>query len=229
MRYYAVIPAAGNGSRFRGDSPKQYWSLQGKPVLLHSIERLGASVPLARTYVAVAAHDRWFDEVIGGKAAGVTVLRCGGATRGETVRNALDALGDATADDWILVHDAVRPCIDAASLLRLRQELVDDEVGGLLALPVVGTLKRSGPDGRSTRTEDREGLWRAQTPQMFRYRVLRDALANQDAPQCTDEAQAVEALGLKPRLVTGSPTNIKITYPEDLTLASAIMSTQRSG
>ncbi|MET0681732.1 MAG: 2-C-methyl-D-erythritol 4-phosphate cytidylyltransferase [Casimicrobiaceae bacterium] len=227
MRYYALIPAAGNGSRFRGDSPKQYWMLDGKPVLAHSIERLAAAIPLQQVHVAVAPGDRWFDEAIG-ERPGVTVLRCGGATRGETVCNLLSALVGAGDDDWILIHDAVRPCIDAASLMRLQQELLHDDVGGLLALPMVGTLKRAGAEGRSVRSEPREGLWCAQTPQMFRYRVLRDALTHPEAASCTDEAQAVEALGLKPRLVTGNPTNLKITYPDDLTLAAAIMSAQRN-
>ena len=221
-----MIPAAGNGSRFRGELPKQYWMLDGKPMLVHSIERLAASIPLQQVHVVVSPGDRWFDEVIG-TTPGVTVLRCGGATRGETVRNALLALADAADDDWILIHDAVRPCIDPASLMRLQQELLHDDVGGLLALPMVGTLKRAGAEGRSVRSEPREGLWCAQTPQMFRYGVLRDALARPDAAHCTDEAQAVEAMGLQPRLVTGNPTNLKITYPEDLTLAAAIMSAQR--
>jgi 2-C-methyl-D-erythritol 4-phosphate cytidylyltransferase len=227
MRYYALIPAAGNGSRFRGDSPKQYWKLDGKPVLAHSIERLAAAIPLQQIHVAVAPADRWFDEAVGARP-GVSVLRCGGATRGETVRNLLSKLSGAQDDDWILIHDAVRPCIDAPSLTRLRQELQDDDVGGLLALPVVGTLKRAGLGGRSVKSEPREDLWTAQTPQMFRYGVLRDALARPGAAHCTDEAQAVEALGLKPRLVTGSPTNLKITYPDDLTLAAAIMAAQRN-
>jgi 2-C-methyl-D-erythritol 4-phosphate cytidylyltransferase len=227
MRYYALIPAAGNGSRFRGDFPKQYWMLDGKPMLAHSIERLAAAVPLQRVYVAIAAGDRWFDEVIGAKR-GVTVLRCGGATRGETVRNALRALADAADDDWILIHDAVRPCIDPASLLRLQEELLHDDVGGLLAVPSVGTLKRADGEGHSVNTEPRENLWCAQTPQMFRYRVLRDAFDRPGAVHCTDEAQAVEALGRKPRLVMGNPTNLKITYPEDLTLAAAIMSAQQN-
>jgi 2-C-methyl-D-erythritol 4-phosphate cytidylyltransferase len=111
--------------------------------------------------------------------------------------------------------------------MRLQQELLHDDVGGLLAVPMVGTLKRAGAEGRSVRSEPREGLWCAQTPQMFRYRVLRGALARPEAAHCTDEAEAVEAMGLQPRLVTGNPTNLKITYPEDLTLAAAIMSAQR--
>jgi 2-C-methyl-D-erythritol 4-phosphate cytidylyltransferase len=225
MRYYALIPAAGAGSRFRGELPKQYWVLEGKPVLVHSLERLAAAFPLQELHVAVAPGDRWYDETIGVRP-GVTVQRCGGATRGETVRNALSAMTDAGDDDWILIHDAVRPCVDPASLSRLRQELLHDAVGGLLALPVVGTLKRADAEGRSAATEPREGLWSAQTPQMFRFAVLRAALANPGAIHYTDEAQAVEAMGTIPRLVTGHPANLKITYPDDLTLAAAIMSLQ---
>ncbi len=226
MRYYALIPAAGYGSRFRGPLPKQYWMLDGKPVLVHSLERLAVAFPLQEIHVAVAPGDRWYDEVIGARPA-VTVLRCGGATRGETVRNALVALADAGDDDWILIHDAVRPCIDAEALSRLRHELSDDAVGGLLALPVVGTLKRGDAEGRSAATEPRENLWIAQTPQMFRLGVLREALARPEAVDYTDEAQAVEALGLRPRLVTGNPANLKITFPDDLSLAQAILSAQQ--
>jgi 2-C-methyl-D-erythritol 4-phosphate cytidylyltransferase len=225
MRYYALIPAAGNGARFGGGAPKQYSKVNGKSLLLHSIERLAASIPLQQTYVAITAHDRWFDAEIG-DTPGVSALRCGGATRGETVRNALRMLTDVADDDWILVHDAVRPCIDHDSLVRLRETLVRDDVGGLLALPIVGTLKREDGEGRSIGTEPRDGLWRAQTPQMFRYRILQDALANPAAAHCTDDAQAVEMLGAKPRLVLGNPTNLKITYPDDLMLAAAIMSLQ---
>ena len=226
MRCHALIPAAGNGSRFRGDAPKQYWMLAGKPVLVHSVERLAAVFPLAEIHVAVAAGDRWYDDVIGARP-GVAVLRCGGATRGETVRNALTLLTKARDDDWVLIHDAVRPCVDLRALARLRDELADDATGGLLALPVVGTLKRANAEGRSGATEPREGLWSAQTPQMFRFGVLKSALAHSEATHCTDEAQAVEALGLAPRLVTGDPTNLKITYPDDLTLAVAIMVAQQ--
>jgi 2-C-methyl-D-erythritol 4-phosphate cytidylyltransferase len=231
MRYHVLIPAAGSGRRFAGQSsarqrPKQYWMLDGKPILLHSIERLAAAVSPQQIHLAVAPDDHWFDEAIGAKP-GVTVLRCGGATRSETVRNLLSSIVGAQDDDWVLIHDAVRPCIDPASLARLKRELLHDDVGGLLALPVVGTLKRADREGRSAVTESRDGLWSAQTPQMFRYGVLRDALARPGAAGCTDEAQAVEALGLKPRLVTGSPTNLKITYPDDLALAAAIMAAQR--
>ncbi|MEO8848880.1 MAG: 2-C-methyl-D-erythritol 4-phosphate cytidylyltransferase [Casimicrobiaceae bacterium] len=225
MRLHALIPAAGNGSRFGGDAPKQYWLLDGRPLLLHSIERLAAALPLVQTYVAVAPGDRWFDHAIGA-CDGVAVLRCGGATRAETVRNALHALDGIADNDWILVHDAVRPCIAAAALHRLHGALADDSVGGLLALPVVGTLKHADAKQRSNGTARREGLWQAQTPQMFRYGVLRKALDADDSAHFTDEAQAIEHLGLQPLLVRGDPTNIKITYADDLHLAAAIIAAQ---
>jgi 2-C-methyl-D-erythritol 4-phosphate cytidylyltransferase len=226
LRYHAIIPAAGNGSRFSAESPKQYWLLEGKPVLQHAIDRLVAVFPLHRTYVALAIHDTGFDGAIGPRD-GVTVLRCGGKTRAQTVRNALEALPDVTPDDWVLVHDAVRPCIDAASLLRLKDELANDSVGGFLAVPVTGTLKRADQDKRSIGTEPRERLWVAQTPQMFRYGVLHEALSAPGAAHTTDEAQAVEALGAKPIIVAGCTTNVKITYRDDLDLAAAILSAQR--
>jgi 2-C-methyl-D-erythritol 4-phosphate cytidylyltransferase len=225
MRVHALIPAAGNGSRCGGDAPKQYWPLAGKPILLHSLERLRAALPLDDIHVAIAREDRWYDARIGAQP-GVTVSRCGGATRGETVHNVLAEVIDADDDDWIVVHDAVRPCVDLASLQRMMDALDGDPVGGLLGLAAVSTLKRIDGDGRVARTESREGLWHAQTPQMFRYRVLRDALASPAAARCTDEAQAVEMLGLKARLVPGSPTNIKITYPGDMALAAAILDAQ---
>jgi 2-C-methyl-D-erythritol 4-phosphate cytidylyltransferase len=224
-RVHALIPAAGNGSRCGGDAPKQYWPLVGKPVILHSIERLRAALPDADIHVAIAHGDAWYDRWIGARP-GVAVSRCGGTTRGATVHNILDEVIDADDDDWILVHDAVRPCVDPASLARLLAELDGDAVGGLLGLAAVSTLKRIDVDGRVARTEAREGLWHAQTPQMFRYRVLRDALASPAAAQCTDEAQAVETMGRKALLVRGSPTNIKITYPEDMLLAAAILAAQ---
>ena len=226
MSYYALLPAAGNGFRFGSGKPKQYSLLHGKPVLQHSLERLASSLPLAMTFVVLAQEDHWFDDAIPAQS-GVTVLRCGGESRAATIRNALACLSDIADDDWILVHDAVRPCVAPGSLSRLRNELAADRVGGLLAIPVAGTLKRAGDDGRTLHTEARDGLWRAQTPQMFRYGVLREALARPGAEQSPDEADTVTAMGLKPRLVPGTATNIKITYPEDLILAAAILSAER--
>jgi 2-C-methyl-D-erythritol 4-phosphate cytidylyltransferase len=160
----------------------------------------------------------------------VTVLRCGGRTRSETVRNTLQALaGTCDDDDWVLVHDAARPCVPQDALARLVAQVGDDAVGGLLAIPVADTLKRAegaGDAPRVLRTENRAGLWQAQTPQMFRYGVLVRALAQSAASECTDEAQAVELLGLSPRLVRGSLSNLKVTFPDDLDLAAAILASQ---
>jgi len=228
MRYHALIPAAGGGARFGADSPKQYSLLAGKPVLLHAMERLAASIPLHMTYVVLAADDHWFDRAIGSRER-VAVLRCGGETREQTVRNALRELSGIADDDWIVVHDAVRPCVDAASLLRLQTELAGDDTGGLLAIPMACSLKRVDGDMRIVATEPRDGLWRAQTPQMFRYGVLRSAFAQQGIEQMTDEAQVVEAFGRQPKLVVGNSNNLKITYPDDLTLAAAILATEAAG
>jgi 2-C-methyl-D-erythritol 4-phosphate cytidylyltransferase len=225
MSFHALIAAAGNGFRFGAELPKQYMLLHGKPVLQHSLERLASAFSLATTYVVVAPDDHWIDAAIG-ERSGVVVLRCGGNSRGASIRNALDAMSDVAGDDWIVVHDAVRPCIDRASLLRLQIELEDDDVGGMLAVPVASTLKRADPSSRVLRTEPRAGLWQAQTPQMFRFGLLHEALSQPGAEGVTDEAQAMEALGKKPRLVQGSRTNIKITYSEDLRLAEAILAAE---
>jgi 2-C-methyl-D-erythritol 4-phosphate cytidylyltransferase len=232
-RLYGVIPAAGGGTRFGAGTPKQYARLAGVPLLARTLDRLQPGLPFESVLVALASDDAWYEHAIGPRA-GVEALRCGGLTRGETVRNALRELeGRAAGDDWVLVHDAARPCVPQAALLRLIGQLWDDEIGGLLAIPVADTLKRadtfagrSADAPRVVATEDRAALWQAQTPQMFRYRVLVRALADDEALAATDEAQAVERLGLRPRLVPGSPANLKVTWPEDLALAAAILAAE---
>lgn len=221
MAHYALVPAAGSGSRFGGELPKQYLMLHGKPLLQHALDRLQAQFPLARLYVVLAPDDELFEAMIT-VTSNVIVLRCGGRTRGASVHNALSRMAGVD-DDWIVVHDAARPCVDADSSLRLQRELANDDVGGFLALPVTDTLKRVDDDSRVVRTEPREGLWRAQTPQMFRFGVLRRAFALPGLDGFTDEAQAVERLGLKPRAVVGNAFNVKVTFPDDLALASAIL------
>jgi len=195
-------------------------------VLQHAIDRLATGLPVDGITVALAPDDRWYEQAIG-KRNGVTPLRCGGATRAATVRNALAALAGAADDDWIVVHDAARPLVDRALLARLQQELDGDEVGGLLAIPVVSALKQADDSGRVANTQPRERLWQAQTPQMFRVGVLRSALAQPGADLAVDCAQAVEKLGLRPRLIAGSANNLKISYPEDLMLAAAILAAER--
>ncbi len=211
--------------RFGGGVPKQYAAVAGAPLLRRSIDALNDAVVLEAVFVVLAREDKLYAERIG-EVRGVEALYCGGSTRAESVKNGLAAIGRrAAAEDWVLVHDAARPCIDVTTLNRLLHELEDEPVGGLLAIPLADTLKRaeSGAGLRAMSTESRDGLWCAQTPQMFRYAILQHAFRNADCTKITDEAQAVEALGVRPRLVQGSPENIKVTYPEDVALAEAIL------
>jgi len=222
-RYFGLIPAAGKGSRFGGELPKQYQALNGRAILAYALDALAVQTPLTRVYVVHAEDDRRCAQVIG-SGYRVATMPCGGATRAESVRNALSALrGELHDDDWVLVHDAVRPCLPTDALRRLLEEVGDDPVGGLLAIPVADTLKREGENGRVAATEARAGLWQAQTPQMFRYGVLWDAYRASGGLEATDEAQAVEKIGKQPRLVLGSSANFKITYPADLAIAAAIL------
>lgn len=232
-RRWILVPAAGGGARFAAAQPKQYVDLAGAPLLARTLDRL-AFLDAAGVIVALAPNDAHFDAVIGARP-GIEPLRCGGITRASTVANALHALaGRAADDDWIVVHDAARPCVPRESLARIVHELADDPVGGLLALPLADTLKRAttGDDlPRVVRTEARDDLWLAQTPQMFRYRLLCDAYAQAGTRACTDDAQAIEMLAATgacgmPRLVAGTPANLKVTYPGDLVLVAAILATQ---
>ena len=217
MSFYALIPAAGAGTRMAGDAPKQYLSLAGKPMLWHAARAL--CVPAVETvFVVLTPGDERFAacdwSALGGR---IEPLYCGGATRRDSVYNGLvAAMAAVDADDWILVHDAARPCLPRADLERLIAECEGDAIGGILALPVAETVKRVA------KSEDRSQLWLAQTPQMFRVGLLAQALHGAKG-EVTDEASAIEQLGLQPRLVAGSRRNIKVTYPEDLAIAEAIL------
>lgn len=222
MRFYALIPAAGSGSRMGSVSPKQYLSLAGRPMIYHALRTFFSCAQIEKIYVVLAADDAIWAQYDWSQFAGkLETLYCGGVTRSQSVANGLAAM-EAEGDDWVLVHDAARPCFDGEMLARLIDELHADEVGGLLALPVADTLKRADAAGRVLRTEARENLWAAQTPQMFRHALLRRALQASDFVP-TDEASAVEALGLSPKLVTGDPKNFKVTYSQDLQLAQMIL------
>ncbi|MSQ60485.1 MAG: 2-C-methyl-D-erythritol 4-phosphate cytidylyltransferase [Betaproteobacteria bacterium] len=222
---WAVVPAAGSGLRMGCTVPKQYVELHGRPMVWHSVQTLRSHPKVHRVVIAIDEEDRYWDSLRLSEAlADCIVLRCGGNSRAQTVFNALNAMADRVqAGDWVLVHDAARPCLVASALNRLFHEAMNDEVGGLLALPVRDTLKRAQPDGRVDRTEPREGFWQAQTPQLFRYAMLARALAAVDLASVTDEASAIEALGMKPKLVHGSARNIKVTYPDDVALAQMFL------
>ena len=222
-RHYAIVPAAGSGSRVGAEKPKQYLDLLGRPLIFHTLKALTACPDIERVWVVLAPDDPWWPRYDWSElGAKLETVRCGGATRAESVTNGLQAAAMVAADDdWVLVHDAARPCISAAMLDALFADLAQDPVGGILAVPVADTLKRADTEQRVAATEPRDGLWQAQTPQMFRYGLLGDAL--QKCRDVTDEAGAVEALGLKPKLVRGDATNLKVTYPADLALAAMIL------
>jgi 2-C-methyl-D-erythritol 4-phosphate cytidylyltransferase len=228
-RRFALIPAAGSGMRFGSALPKQYATLSGVSLLRRTIDALNDSVVLEAIFVVLAPDDKLYPERVG-DVRGVHPLYCGGPSRADSVKNGLAAVGrHAEAEDWVLVHDAARPCIDVTTLNRLLHELEDEPVGGLLAIPLADALKRAetGAGLRAVSTESRDGLWCAQTPQMFRYAILQHAFRNADCARIVDEAQAVEALGVKPRLVQGNSANIKVTYAEDVALAEAILAQRR--
>lgn len=240
MAYYALIPAAGIGTRMEYTIPKQYLPLAGHPVIWHALRALCVNPMIERVFVVLAAEDaHWPEQAMTSFGPRLHVLRCGGQTRAHSVFNGLHAmtllLGDI-AEDWVLVHDAARPCLNVDLLEKLMSEVGEDAVGGLLAVPVVDTLKRAGalpaePHDEVTRsvaTVARDGLWQAQTPQMFRHGLLLKALSQMNDMQgntltVTDEASAVEALGLAPRLVTSTTRNLKVTYPADLQLAEYLV------
>ena len=222
-RHFAIVPAAGSGSRFGAEKPKQYLDLLGRPLIFHSLAALVACPDIERVWVVLAPDDPWWRRYDWSElGAKLETVACGGATRAESVANGLGAAAMVAADDdWILVHDAARPCIDRAMLAALLSQLADDPVGGILAVPVADTVKRADAAQRVAATLPREGLWQAQTPQMFRHGLLRAALASSRA--VTDEAGAIEAMGLAPKLVRGEASNLKVTWPADLALAAMIL------
>lgn len=223
--FWVIVPAAGSARRMGAAVPKQYLSLAGRTVIEWSLAPFLEQERTSGIVVVLAESDRrWPQTDLAGHAKVVTTT--GGAERMDSVLAGLKALeARAGAGDWVLVHDAARPCLSRVDLDRLLNELSDDEVGGLLAAPVVDTLKRADEQQRIDRTVPREKLWRALTPQLFRFELLRRALqsAVDNRVAVTDEAQAVEALGLRPKLVAGDADNIKITLPEDLLRAERIL------
>ncbi|MDM8567076.1 2-C-methyl-D-erythritol 4-phosphate cytidylyltransferase [Candidatus Halobeggiatoa sp. HSG11] len=217
-KYWVIIPAAGIGSRMGGNCPKQYLPIQGKTILQHTLERFNLPI-IAGIVVCIADYDSYWDKL----TLPMPIIRAaGGKERCHSVLNGLQVLQQyAQPNDWVLVHDAARPCVKKIDIEKLINQLANHPVGGLLALPVRDTMKRSNADVEIVKTVEREGLWHALTPQMFRlellFNALRTVLDNNEL--VTDEAQAVEKQGLKPLLVTGHANNIKITHPQDLSLA----------
>jgi 2-C-methyl-D-erythritol 4-phosphate cytidylyltransferase len=227
-RLWAVVPAAGVGRRMQADLPKQYLKLGGRTVLEHSLAALAGIENLAGIAVAVAGGDPYWPG-LQCEFHCPLIVAPGGAERADSVLNALQVLRERAADgDWVLVHDAARPCVRREDLRRLIDALRDDPVGGLLAVPVRDTMKRADDDGRCAATVDRGRLWHALTPQMFRLGALRQALiaAHTDGVSVTDDASAMEHAGLQPLLVEGHADNIKITRPEDLALAGFFLGQQ---
>jgi 2-C-methyl-D-erythritol 4-phosphate cytidylyltransferase len=227
MSIYALIPAAGSGTRLSGLAPKQYLPLAGRPMLWHAV-RAVCVPPVESVFVVLAPSDSAFATHDWSAFAGkLEPLYCGGETRRDSVYNGLvAAMAAVEANDWMLVHDAARPCLPRKDFDTLLRETQNDEVGGILALPIADTVKKAAKDEsgaqRVAATEDRSVLWLAQTPQIFRAGLLAQALQRaRGAP--TDEAAAVEQLGLRPRLIAGSRENLKVTWPEDIALAESIL------
>ncbi|HSH73613.1 MAG TPA: 2-C-methyl-D-erythritol 4-phosphate cytidylyltransferase [Methylophilaceae bacterium] len=221
-KFHVLIPAAGAGSRMGSETPKQYLLLTGHTVITQTLQVFLNCPRISSITVVLSADDAHWDALEISQNQNINIQRCGGLSRAETVLNGLQSIKDkVAANDWILVHDAARPGLSMRMLDKLLDDLQDDAVGGLLAIPLADTLKRADQSGRVANTEPRDSLWQAQTPQMFRYDLLKRALIAAGAP--TDEAQAVEALGHKPKLVAGELRNLKITYPQDLVLAEAIL------
>jgi 2-C-methyl-D-erythritol 4-phosphate cytidylyltransferase len=225
VRRYGLIPAAGQGARLGGETPKQYLDLRGEPMLLHAVRALLATPLIEVAFVVLSPDDeRYATHDWSAFGDRVAPLWCGGATRRDSVLNGLVAMANVVnPDDWVLVHDAARPCLARADVERLIDEVGDDDDGGILAAPLADTLKLADEAQRIASTEPRERLWLAQTPQMFRYGTLLRALGGAGA--ATDEASAVEALGLRPKLVAGSVRNFKVTFAGDLAIAAALLET----
>lgn len=226
-RYWLIVPAAGSGQRMKADCPKQYLQLDHRYILDITLSRLLDNADFSGCMVAIVADDPWWSKTAASTDERVNTC-IGGSERADSVLAALEALLDrADNDDWVLVHDAARPCLHPADLERLITSLSDHPVGGLLATPVADTLKRKASNSNEIeKTVDRRHLWRALTPQMFRFSALRRALETAIASgyPVTDESSALEHAGQIPCIVEGRPDNIKITVPADLALAGFILS-----
>jgi 2-C-methyl-D-erythritol 4-phosphate cytidylyltransferase len=223
-QYHVLIPCAGNGSRMQAVAPKQYLSLNGKPILRHAIDTFETMPIVSKIFIVISAEDTyWSDKLLQG-CHKTQVLPCGGDSRAASVHQGLQAMmAQVDGDDWILVHDAARPGVDVQMVQRLIDAMQPTDIGGLLALPLADTLKRADASQHVSATIPREALWQAQTPQMFKVGMLQQALMSSLDRQPTDEAQVMEWAGHSPKLVLGDLKNLKITYPHDIAVVSALM------
>lgn len=228
MAIWAIVPAAGIGARMRSELPKQYLSLNGQSVIAHTLQRLAGLTDLRAIIIALHPQDTLWAQH--GVALSQGLMTCsGGEQRCQSVLNGLYALaGLADEDDWVLVHDAVRPCVRLDDIETLLREIDNHPVGGLLGIPVSSTLKLVNDNRDIVATIPRDDMWQASTPQAFRYGRLREVLEHcvTQGDFVTDEAVAMEKAGYTPRLVRGGADNIKITYPEDLRMAGVILQAQ---
>ena len=229
QRFFAVVPAAGVGSRFGSQIPKQYTEIAGQAVLLHTVQLLLANETLAGVAVVLSPDDGYFKDLnlpAWAQTERLHVLYCGGDSRAESVRNGINVLmaqQRVQNEDWVLVHDAARCCLPQAALQRLLAAAEGDCNGAILALPVADTLKKQAFTGRIDHTVDRTGLWQAQTPQMFRAAALQAALTQVDLQHITDEASAMEAQDVFAHLVQGDVRNLKLTLAQDATLVELLL------
>ena len=227
INFWAVVPAAGVGKRMNADRPKQYLELAGKTVIEHTLLRLLSAEVFTAVAVAISEEDPYWPD-LDVSAHKKIITAAGGKERADSVLSALKAIRTvASDDDWVLVHDAARPCITTIDIHHLIDSLKTDEIGGILALSSHDTLKSVQGDNIIIGTLDRSHIWRALTPQMFRYGLLKNALEVAEGNAAiTDEASALELQGMQPKIVEGRPDNIKITRPEDLALAQFYMEHQ---
>jgi 2-C-methyl-D-erythritol 4-phosphate cytidylyltransferase len=220
QKFHVIIPAAGAGKRMQNALPKQYLMLDGKPIISHVIQVFFNNPRIATIHLALSPDDKFWLSLTINPESKLQLHYTGGENRSDTVLNTLKAL-NIPENDWILVHDAARPGLSADLLNQLLDDLQLDKVGGLLAMPVADTLKKSDTMCHVAETVSRQYLWQAQTPQMFRYGMLKNALCAFNGTP-TDEAEAIEAFGFKPKLVQGELRNFKVTYPQDLLILEAL-------
>lgn len=228
MSIWAVVPAAGIGRRMMAKVPKQYLNLNGRPIIETSLARIGALSYVRQVVVMLNPEDRVWP-TLGLEKNPKIVCQYGGENRYQSVLNGLKYLAAFAADDdWVLVHDAARPCVRLKDIDHLFAKIADHPVGGLLGAPVDNTMKLVDGGGEVVQTIDRVDVWSAFTPQVFRFRLLLEALqaVDKSGKTVTDEATALEQLGYRPKMILGNRDNIKITQPQDLNLAAQILSSQ---